>query len=485
MQEALDLREALDLAVSRGASYADLRLVLRQEESITVRNGAVEAVAAREDRGFGVRVLVDGAWGFASSSKLGLDEALRVAADAVRIARASGRARHGQGRVELSPVKPAKDAHRTPCKVDPFDVPRDEKIQLLLDAERLARQDRRVRVSMASMSFFREEKTFISTEGAEISQERVESGAGLSAVAVGSGEMQRRSYPGGFGGDFACAGYEFIEALDLPGHAEEVGREAGELLDAPQCPSTTTSVILGTNQMALQIHESCGHPSELDRVFGTEASYAGTSFLTTDKLGVFRYGSERVNITADATIPGGLGSFGYDDEGVPAQRVPLVDGGLFVNYLTSRETAARIGRASNGTMRADGPHRMPIIRMTNINLEPGDWSLEEMIRDTKDGLFLDTNKSWSIDDKRLNFQFGTEVGYVIKDGSIAGMVKNPTYTGITPQFWGSCDAVGNKDEWHLWGLPSCGKGEPSQVAHVGHGSAPARFRNVKVGVGRW
>lgn len=483
MKDVPELKDALELAVSKGASYADLRVVSRKEESISVKNGTVEGVSMSEDQGFGVRVLVDGAWGFASSSKLGLDEALRVAADAVRIARASARVK--QCDVRLSPVEPVKGAHRTPCKEDPFSVPVDKKIELLLDADRLAHQDERVGVSTASMRFFKESKTFISTEGAEISQERVESGAGVSATAVGQGEMQRRSYPAAFGGDFACAGYEFIEALDLPGHAEQVGREAGELLDAPQCPPMTTTVILGTNQMALQIHESCGHPSELDRVFGTEASYAGTSFLTPEKQGTFRYGSDLVSITADATIPGGLGSFGYDDEGVPAQRTAIVDGGIFANYLTSRETAARIGQASNGTMRADGPHRMPLIRMTNINLEPGNWSLEEMIRDTKEGIFLDTNKSWSIDDKRLNFQFGTEVGYLIKDGSLAGMVKNPTYTGITPEFWGSCDAVGNKDEWHLWGIPSCGKGEPPQTAHVGHGSAPARFRNVRVGVGKW
>jgi TldD protein len=478
-----ELRDALDLAVAKGASYADVRAVRRRHESISVKNGAVEGVSMSESQGFGVRVLVDGAWGFASSCKLDLDEALRVAGDAVRIARASARVKGHD--VTLAPVKPVVDSHATPCRIDPFEVPVDEKIQTLLDADRLIREDQRVRVSTASMTFFEEEKTFLSTEGAMIDQKRIESGAGISALAVGQGEVQTRSYPGAFGGDFACAGYEFVEALDLPGHAERVGREAGDLLGAVQCPSMTTTVILGTNQMALQIHESCGHPSELDRVFGTEASYAGTSFLTPEKRRKFRYGSEVVNITADATIPGGLGSFGYDDEGVPAQRTSLVDGGIFANYLTSRETAARFGETSGGTMRADGPHRMPIIRMTNINLEPGDWTLEEMIRDTKEGIFLDTNKSWSIDDKRLNFQFGTEVGYLIKDGAIADMVKNPTYTGLTPEFWGSCDAVAGREEWHLWGLPNCGKGEPQQLAHVGHGSAPARFRNVRVGVGRW
>jgi len=235
--------------------------------------------------------------------------------------------------------------------------------------------------------------------------------------------------------------------------------------------------------LALQVHESCGHPIELDRVFGTEASFAGTSFLTPEKLGSFRYGSEKVNIVADATVPGGLGSFFFDDEGVPAQRIPIVEEGIFKGYLSSRETAAQLGLPrSGGAMRADGWNRIPIIRMTNINLEPGDWSLDEIIKDTKKGLLAAMVNSWSIDDKRLNFQFGTEIAWEIVDGSLGPIVKNPTYTGITYEFWGSCDAIAGKDEWHLWGLPNCGKGEPMQSAHVGHGVAPARFRDVRIGV---
>jgi TldD protein len=234
--------------------------------------------------------------------------------------------------------------------------------------------------------------------------------------------------------------------------------------------------------LALQVHESCGHPIELDRVFGTEASYAGTSFLTTEKMGNFRYGSEIVNITADATVPGGLGTFGYDDEGVPAQRTPIVRDGIFVGYLTSRETAAVLGQQSNGAMRADGWNRIPLIRMTNVNLEPGEWDLDDLIADTDDGIYMEMNKSWSIDDKRLNFQFGTEIAYQIKKGKLGQMYKNATYTGITPQFWAGCDAICSDKHWNVWGTPNCGKGQPSQTAHVGHGTAPARFRNVRVGV---
>jgi TldD protein len=273
-----------------------------------------------------------------------------------------------------------------------------------------------------------------------------------------------------------------MERYDLPGNAWRVAEEAAELLRAKPCPSGVTTVVLDGSQVALQIHESCGHAIELDRVLGTEAAFAGTSFLTTDKLGGFMYGSPFVNITADATIPGGLGTFGYDDEGVPAHSTPVVRDGLFVGYLTSRESAAALGQTSNGAMRASGWNRIPLIRMTNVNLDPGTWTFDDLIADTEDGIYMETNRSWSIDDRRLNFQFGTEIAREIKNGKLGALIKNATYTGITPQFWGSCDAVCNRDHWVVWGTPNCGKGQPEQVAHTGHGAAPARYRNVQVGI---
>jgi TldD protein len=287
------------------------------------------------------------------------------------------------------------------------------------------------------------------------------------------------------GRNFNTGGYEVIEASGLPDKAEEVASEAVKLLTARNCPSMTTDLIIGGSQLALQIHESCGHPTELDRVLGTEASYAGTSFLTPDKLGKYRYGSEVVNIVADATTPGGLGTFGYDDEGVPAQRVYLVREGVFVGYLTDRESAAALGlEASTGAARASSWSRIPLVRMTNINLEPGDWDLEELIRDTRRGLYVDTTRSWTIDDKRLNFQFGTQIAYIIEGGELRELVKNAVYTGITPEFWGSCDAICSNKYWRVWGTPNCGKGEPEQIMYVGHGAAPARFRGVRVGAGK-
>ena len=282
-----------------------------------------------------------------------------------------------------------------------------------------------------------------------------------------------------------CSGWEFVKEFDLAGNAERVASEAVALLTADRCPSdVTTTLIIGGSQVGLQIHESCGHAIELDRVLGSEAAYAGTSFLTTEKLRNFNYGSEQVNITADSVRLPGLGSFGFDDEGVPAQSTPIVEAGRFVGYLMSRETAATLGLESNGTMRASSWNRLPLIRMTNVSLEPGEWELDDLIADTDDGILVDTNRSWSIDDRRYNFQFGTEVGYEIKNGKLGRLLRNCTYTGITPEFWNSCDAVCNASHWTMWGTPNCGKGQPGQLGHTGHGASPARFRNVRVGVMR-
>jgi len=472
---------ALNAAQLNGASYADVRIVSLRTQSIAVKNGHVEALAEDSSRGLGVRVLLDGAWGFASSSVVTLDEAAAVAEQATRIARASTLV-EGTA-VELGPPEVHVARYATPFEIDPFAVSLEDKLGLLLEADAEMRRVKGIAVTEGSMEFVREEKVFASTEGSHIEQQLLESGAGIEATAIDEAEMQTRSFPNSFGRQQGKSGYEFIAGRELPKHAQRIADEAVALLHAPHCPSTITTLILDSTQLALQVHESCGHPTELDRVLGDEASFAGTSFLTLDKLGTFSYGSPQVNIYADATIPGALGTFGFDDEGVPAQRSPIVKDGLFVGYLMSRETAASLGQRSNGTMRADGWNRIPLIRMTNINLEPGDWTLDDLIADTEDGIYMAVNKSWSIDDRRLNFQFGTQLAYEIKNGRLGSMLKNASYTGITPQFWQSCDAICDRHHWHVWGLPNCGKGEPIQSAHVAHGAAPARFRNVRIGIG--
>lgn len=472
--------------------YADVRVVEKESQSIATKDGVVEALESSNSVGFGVRVLKNGAWGFAAShdmTRRGID---RTVKRAVEIAEAS--ARHSDADVALDAQKPIKVTYKTPIEEDPFKVTLEEKLELLLAADRAQRVDPQIAISQTSFSAHREGKIFVSSVGSLIEQEIVWTGAGIEASAAGNNDFQNRSYPNSHGGQFATRGFEMVRELDLVENASRIGEEAVALLTAPVCPTGEYDVILDGNQLGLQIHESCGHATELDRVLGYEASYAGTSFLTPEKLRKFKYGSDIVNLTADATIPGGLGTFGYDDEGIPAKKTYLVKNGLFVDYLTSRETASHLKKLvpkyrkpSNGTMRATGWQYIPLIRMTNVNLLPGKegWTKEKLIEDTKRGIFMSTNRSWSIDDRRLNFQFGTEIGWEIKNGKIGRMLKNPTYQGMTPKFWNSCDAICGKSEWNVWGTPNCGKGQPSQVMYTGHGASPARFRKIKVGVVKW
>ena len=476
-----DLAEAaLNAAQVKGAAYADVRLDELVQQDIAVKNGQLAAVSDDVSEGFGVRVIVDGAWGFAGSDRLDQAEVQEVVERAVRIARASARVRSRP--VDLGPPVTSRGQYRTPIDRDPFTVPLSEKVDLLLRADQAMGSVKGVTIREGSMEFIRRKKLFASTEGALTEQELYESGAGIEATATSPEDVQNRSYPNSFGRHQGSGGYEYITALELDKHGQRIGEEAVALLTAAQCPSGVKTLILDASQVALQVHESCGHPTELDRVFGMEAAYAGTSFMTPEKLNHLQYGSPKVTITADALTPTGLGTFGWDDEGVPAQRTFLIKEGLFVGYLTSRETASVLGQQSNGTMRADGWNRIPLIRMTNVSLQPGGSSLEEMIAETKDGVYMETNRSWSIDDKRLNFQFGTQLAYEIVNGKRSRMLKNATYAGITPEFWNSCDAIAGRSEWRVWGLANCGKGQPPQVAHVAHGAAPARFQQVRVGI---
>lgn len=474
------LRSALDAATADGATYADVRGAVVDSESLSVRGPTVEALDRTTSEGFGVRVLVEGAWGFASSPRLEPDEAARVARLAVEIARAS--ATVASHPIELVPEPAHVDTWTSPYELDPFEIPLENKIGLFVAATQEMDLVPEIRVSRATLDCVRQRGWFVSSEGSDIEQTILHTGAGIEATAVSGDDLQVRSYPGSFRGHYAAAGYELVTQMDLQGHAQETAEQAAALLRAKQCPAGRKTLVLDGHQMMLQVHESIGHPTELDRVLGMEAAFAGTSFLGVADLGVLRYGSDLVNITCDATVPGGLGSYRYDDEGVAAQCVDLVRAGMLVGFQTSRETASAIGAdRSNGTMRAEGWENLPLIRMPNINLLPGSGSLDDLIADVSDGIYMATNKSWSIDDKRKNFQFGCEVAWEIKRGKLRRMLKNPRYTGDTPVFWASCDAIAGPEEWKMRGTPNCGKGQPGQTMRVGHGTAPARFRDVDIG----
>ena len=469
---------AVDAATGAGAEYADARVAMKRNQFVATKNGRVERLSDSESEGIGVRVLLNGAWGFAADRRLSADGARDAALRACAFARAAP----GKHSRHLAPVTPVSGTHRTPVERDPFEVPLEEKVAQCLEADE-AMSGPGILVRQAMVRAQREHKLLLTSEGTEVEQELIECGAGIECAAARDGLFQMRSYPSAHVGSSCQNGWEYVEGLDLAGQAPRIAEQATALVRADECPSGVTTVVLDADQVALQVHESVGHPTELDRVYGTEASYAGTSFLRPSDLGSLRYGSDLMNITADPTTHGGLGSFAFDDEGVPAERTPVVEAGLLTGFLTSRETAARIGAGNGGSMRADGWNRMPLVRMTNLHLEPGEGTLEDLLADVDDGVYMETNRSWSIDDKRLNFQFGTQIAWEIKRGKLGRMLRDATYTGITPQFWGSLDAVAGRDSWRLYGMTNCGKGQPGQSAHVSHGAAPARFRNVQVGVG--
>ncbi len=474
---------ALEILVGNGATYGDIRIIDEQTEDISVQNG-MPSIDENSSLGFGVRCIVDGSWGFAASSKVTRDEIERVAKLSVQVAKASAQMKTED--IHFAPEGVYRDKWLSTYIIDPFAVPLEKKLALLMECDKILRENNQIVVANTFLSFWREHQFFASTEGSEIEQIFTRSGGGISATAVDqqTGEIQTRSYPGVHAGQFMQGGWEIVEAYDYIGNAPRIRDEAVALLTAMPCPNETMDIIIGGEQLALQIHESLGHPSELDRVLGMEANYAGTSFLTPEKLGNFKYGSELVTIVADATAPGGLATLGYDDDGVRAQRWNMVKNGIFTGYLTNRELAHVVGEErSRGANRAEGFYNLPMVRMTNISLLPGTDKLEDMIAGIDRGMFINTNKSWSIDQKRLNFQFTTEIGWMIENGKLGAMVKNPTYQSITPQFWGSCDAIADASHWHLWGVNNCGKGQPGQRAEMSHGAAPTRFRKIKVGLG--
>jgi TldD protein len=473
-------RHAVESARGAGADHADARIVEEESEAITVRNQEMEGIDRSSSTGIGIRVLVNGFWGFAATARLEPAEIERTARLAVAIAKAA--ARLPMEPVRLAEVEPVTGTWHSPMQDDPFTVPLEEKVALLMEASRRMQAVDGVAFAEGGIDLFRRRTWLATSEGTAIEQTTVHSGAGIEATALGDGEMQRRSFPNSFRGHIAASGFEHVRRIGLIEEAERTATEALELLRAKECPSEVTTLVLDSGQMELQVHESIGHPVELDRVLGMEEAYAGSSFVRPDDRGRLRYASDLVSITADATLPGGLGSFGWDDEGVPAQRTPIIVDGVFQDFISSRETAGVLGIPSSGAMRADGWQNFPLIRMTNISIEPREGTLADIIGDTADGVFMSTNTSWSIDDRRVNFQFGCEIAWRIKDGRLVEMYRNPNYTGITTEFWRSCDAVGGREDWTLWGTPNCGKGQPGQTARVGHGTSPGRFRNVQVGV---
>jgi TldD protein len=479
MPDEAILTTALAAAISAGASYAEARGETQRQSQVMARDGAVERVIDQTDTGWGIRVAVpEGGWGFAAAAQWDADSAAATAQLAVEIARASAATTPTPIALDGMPI--AQGEYATTVARDPFAVPVDEQIDLVRAASSAMRAaDPRVVAASAAVTAWQTEKRFINSLGAELRQTIVETEGGLRAYAQDeSGYTYPRSLD-----NRQQAGWEFIESLDLRNAAGRVGREAAELVVAPWVPEGPQTVILGADFVSLIIHESCGHPTELDRVLGWEAAFAGTSFLMPEMRDTFRYGSPHVTIRADATTPGGLGTFGWDDEGTPAQAWDLIRDGIFVGYLANRESAAVLGMPSNGCGRASGWNRMPIVRMVNVSLVPGHGSVEDLIGGVERGLYIDTPKSWSLDDKRMNFHFSGELCREIVNGQLGELRKGAAFQARTPEFWGACQAVAGPADWRLKGFASCAKGEPLQLAHVAHGAAPILIGTLGVSRG--
>ncbi len=475
---ATELLEAALSEVGGDADFADARLVECEELRLYHRAGADPDERREHNLGIGVRVLVDGAWGFASRPLAGAPDAGAAARQAVSVARAGG----GLGApVRLPPRQGSSGRYETAVRTDPFEVSDAQRHGLLSEVLAGMSAPGEVRDAQAGINAKRQHRHFADTEGSRQHQHLTESGAMMLAVAVDDHDVQRRSFPNSFHGNTGGAGWEFVLQLDLPGNAGRVGEEAVALLRAPTADPGTADLVIGAQQVSLQIHESCGHALELDRMLGDERNFAGTSFISVADVGSLRYGSPAVNITSDPTVAGTRGSFAFDDEGSPARRTPLVVAGVVEKTLSSRDSAARAGLPVTGAARSDGWGYLPVCFSTHVHLEPGSGSLDELIQRLGHGYYIDDNRSWSIDNQRLNFQFGTEVAYEVHDGRRGRLLKNFSYGGITPQFWGAVEAVAGPDEVRNFGYP-CGKGKPKQWGFLSHGAAPVLVRQQRIGV---
>ncbi len=453
----LELDRVLGLAQKLGAEYADARFVAVTETPVRATSEGVQLTKVSRSQGLGVRVLVDGAWGFSATAHLDTRSLEKVADEAVKIASVSAKHKIGDG-VSLPPLSPLRARWQTPHKIDPLDVSPQETGELLSDAVAAAGRVPGICHVEGTLLCRKEDKEFASTDGREIRQKILLCGASVTALAENCGVVQRRSFS-----SYASGGFEFLQGLDLKKQAEKAAAEATLLAKAPPCPQTTTDLVAGGASVADKLGRLCDRWDQVSR--GGEGKNR-------------RVGSPVVSLQVDPLAKGGLGGYGFDDEGVEGQPINLVETGSVEDFLTSRELASRDERHPNGSMRAEGWFNAPVTAASNVSLVPGDWTLEEMVRDTDEGIFVDTPKGYG------GVHFDPEIAYEIKDGSLGQVLRNPLYSCGIQELWSSCDAVADKDAWGMYGFPRCPQGEPPQTFPKGFGASPARFRAVKVGARR-
>lgn len=471
--------ELAALALTRirasGAEYGDIRILDSTTQTIEGQDRRIAAVRDSRDSGFGVRVLYHGAWGFAASAVMSAEEAPRVAELAVQIAK--GSASVAGDPVRLAPEPVHHDRVQTSFRIDPFTVPLEAKTGLLLETMACLHRQAGIVRSRAELWTRRDRKLFVSTEGSRLEFDLLAVQGEMAATAAHDGRFATRT----FNTPHLRTGYELVLDADLLREAPRVAAQAVEKVRAPAVEPGLYDLVLDPEHLSLTMHESCGHPSELDRALGYEANYAGTSFLTPDRLGCFRYGSPHVNLVADNREPETLAATGYDDDGVECQRWDIVREGIFVGYCTNREVATKIGEGrSRGSNRADSWASIPIVRIANIGLEPGRASLEALIGGVTRGIYIEGHDSFSIDQRRYNFQFGGDAFWLIEHGRRTHMLRDVIYHGITPEFWGRCDGVADASHRRRYGFITCGKGQPGQSGWMTHAASPALFRQINV-----
>jgi len=473
------IQDIIQMVSGPSITFADVRYTSTDEQSIFFEKGSLKNLDSDfGSEAIGIRVLIDGCWGFAGTTILKKAEIEKAVATAIKNAKQGSLFKNKK--VVLSHVLPTIGTYIYNPAENPFTMPTQEKIAYFQSIATQLTKEEKIVYSHLYCSFYRQYKIYANTEGTFTDSLVYDVLPEIFVLASDGKQGYSRTWPGHF--NARRGGFEMVKAVQLAENAERIVKEAIDLLKAPTITEERADIIIGGGHLALQLHESVGHATEADRMFGMEISYAGKTFIKKDMLWAFRYGSEIVNIYSDSTIEAGLGYHPVDDEGVPGRRVDIIKNGVLCDMQTSREIAPQLGLQPSSNMIGTFANEFPLIRMTNFCLTPGKGSLADLIADTEKGYLVDFTKSWSIDDNRYNFQFSTEIGYKITDGKIVGIVKEPTYYGITPEFWGSCDRICGPEEWFMHGTFHCGKGEPGQSMHLSHGVAPARFKNVVVNV---
>lgn len=471
---------AMETAKSLGADYADIRIQKSTSETIYLHNLSLKNTSTDITEGYGIRVFKNGAWGFAHSNVFAEDQVRATVKRALDIALLSASARKGNG-LTLATERSYIASYRTPVQCDPFQLPLKEKVDLMLEVNRMMMNYEGIRQAVFYLLMHKDEKLFASTLGTRLDINTQFINPLITATAVMDGDSQSRTFDEGG----RATGWEWVTALDLTEKAKQIAEEAIIKVKADTLKEEARrTLILDPNHLGLTMHESVGHATELDRVLGWEADYAGISFATPEKLGNYKYGSEIVNFVGDNTLNEGLATAGFDDDGVPNQRWFIIKDGILNEYGSTRDTAPQIGLVhSRGCSRATNYYNQPINRIPNLYLLPGKQELTpaQLIADTDDGVYIQGRGSFSIDQHRVNFQFGGDFFWEIKNGKLHRPLKKVLYKSCNPEFWNACDAICDERFWRPFGVVNCGKGQPNQTGRMTHGAAPARFRKIRVG----